>query len=145
VFLKAAMRREGAICGGKMPARHCFRDFMACDSGVIPWPLVAGLVTLSGTSRADMAAALRRDCTSSREINFSVADSAAMVARVRKALAPKARKEDLADGLSLDFGDWRLSLRASKTEFFQQLSVEARGIAGLVDTGLGLIRGMILG
>jgi phosphomannomutase len=145
VFLKAAMRREGAIYGGEMSAHHYFRDFMACDSGMIPWLLVAGLITRSGTSLADMAAALRRDYPSSGEINFSVADSAAMVDRVRKALAPKAREEDWTDGLSLDFGDWRLNLRASNTEPLLRLNVEARGDAGLVEAGVGLVREMILG
>ncbi|GAB1363123.1 hypothetical protein MASR1M32_23590 [Rhodobacter sp.] len=40
-FLKAAMRETGAVYGGEMSAHHYFRDFMACDSGMIPgfwWP-----------------------------------------------------------------------------------------------------------
>jgi phosphomannomutase len=145
VFLKAAMRREGAVYGGEMSAHHYLRDFMACDSGMIPWLLVAGLIAQSGISLAGMAEALRRDYPSSGEINFTVADNAAMVARVRAALAPKARAEDRTDGLSLDFGDWRLNLRASNTEPLLRLNVEARGDAMLVNEGVRTVRAVIAG
>jgi phosphomannomutase len=145
IFLKAAMRREGAVYGGEMSAHHYFRDFMRCDSGMIPWLLVAGLMCRSGDSLMTMAAALRRDFPSSGEINFAVADPAAMVARVHAALAPSARGEDRTDGLSLDFGDWRLNLRASNTEPLLRLNVEARGDAGLVAEAVTQLRGLIEG
>jgi phosphomannomutase len=145
VFLKAAMRASGAVYGGEMSAHHYFRDFMACDSGMIPWLLVAGLISRSGTSLSEMAEALRRDHPSSGEINFTVTDTAATVARVRAALAPKARAEDWTDGLSLDFGAWRLNLRASNTEPLLRLNVEARGDAALVAAGVAQVRGLVLG
>jgi phosphomannomutase len=145
VFLKAAMRREGAVYGGEMSAHHYFRDFMSCDSGMIPWLLAAGLIADSDSSLADMAAALRRDYPSSGEINFSVLDTAAVVARVRTELAAVARHEDWTDGLSLDFGDWRLNLRASNTEPLLRLNVEARGDAALVAKGVARVRDLITG
>jgi phosphomannomutase len=145
VFLKAAMRRENAVYGGELSAHHYFRDFMACDSGMIPWLMVAGLITRSGISLADMASTLRRDHPSSGEINFTVADTTTMIERVHKALAPKARGEDRTDGLSLDFGDWRLNLRASNTEPLLRLNVEARGDAGLVAEGVAKVRDLVLG
>jgi phosphomannomutase len=145
VFLKAAMRREAAVYGGEMSAHHYFRDFMCCDSGMIPWLLVAGLMSVSGESLADMVGALRRDFPSSGEINFTVPDTAAMVDRVRAALGPQARAEDWTDGLSLDFGDWRLNLRASNTEPLLRLNVEARGDAGLVAQGVTRVRALIEG
>ena len=145
VFLKAAMRREGAVYGGEMSAHHYFRDFMCCDSGMIPWLLVAGLMTRTGASLAEMARDLRRDYPSSGEINFTVSDTAALVARVHAALGPRARGEDRTDGLSLDFGDWRLNLRASNTEPLLRLNVEARGDAGLVAEGVARVRALIEG
>lgn len=41
-FIKQAMRDEAALYGGEMSAHHYFRDFYHCDSGMIPWLLVAG-------------------------------------------------------------------------------------------------------
>ena len=145
VFLKAAMRREGAVYGGEMSAHHYFREFMACDSGMIPWLLVAGLMGRTGQGLAGLAEALRRDYPSSGEINFTVPDPAERIARVRAALRPKARAEDWTDGLSLDFGDWRLNLRASNTEPLLRLNVEARGSSGLVADGVALVRALIEG
>lgn len=145
VFLKAAMRREGAVYGGEMSAHHYFRDFMACDSGMLPWLLVARLMGQTGETLAEMVDSLRRDFPSSGEINFTVADTGATVARVRADLAPMARGEDRTDGLSLDFGSWRLNLRASNTEPLLRLNVEARGDAGLVAEGVARVRGLIGG
>src|SRR5690606_35724661 len=43
-FLKEKMRDEDAVYGGEMSAHHYFRDFSYCDSGMIPWLLVAQLL-----------------------------------------------------------------------------------------------------
>ncbi|MFN4203743.1 MAG: phosphomannomutase [Tabrizicola sp.] len=145
IFLKAAMRREGAVYGGEMSAHHYFRGFMSCDSGMIPWLLVARLVSQTGRSLTDLVGAMRRDFPSSGEINFRVADLPSVVARVRAALAPSARATDSTDGLSLDFGDWRMNLRASNTEPLLRLNVEARGDADLVAEGVARVRALIEG
>jgi phosphomannomutase len=143
VFLKAAMRREGAVYGGEMSAHHYFLGFMFCDSGMIPWLKVAELVSHRGRSLMDLVGEMRRDFPSSGEINFRVADVPAMVARVEAELAPRAQGLDRTDGLSLDFGDWRLNLRASNTEPLLRLNVEARGDAGLVAEGVARVRALI--
>jgi phosphomannomutase len=44
-FIKERMRLEDAVYGGEMSAHHYFRDFAYCDSGMIPWLLVAELVS----------------------------------------------------------------------------------------------------
>lgn len=46
-FIKERMRKEDAIYGGEMSAHHYFRDFAYCDSGMIPWLLVAELVAFN--------------------------------------------------------------------------------------------------
>ena len=66
-----------------------------------------------------------------------------MLQRVRAALASQARSEDWTDGLSLDFRDWRLNLRASNTEPLLRLNVEARGDPALVAAGVARVRGLI--
>ena len=143
VFLKAAMRREGAVYGGEMSAHHYFRGFMACDSGMIPWLLAARLMSQRGVGLTELVGAMRRDFPSSGEINFRVADVAATVARVARELEPEAAGIDRTDGLSLDFGEWRLNLRASNTEPLLRLNVEARGDAGLVAAGVARVQALI--
>ncbi len=53
-FIKERMRTEDAIYGGEMSAHHYFRDFAYCDSGMIPWLLVAELVCLKGQSLGEL-------------------------------------------------------------------------------------------
>ena len=143
VFLKARMRETGAVYGGEMSAHHYFRDFMACDSGMIPWLLVAELLSRSGQSLRDVLAARRAEFPSSGEVNFRVADVKAAVAAVEAAYAPQAQGRNDLDGLSLDLGDWRFSLRASNTEPLLRLNVEARGRPGLVQSRVAEISALI--
>ena len=125
-FIKQAMRDHGALYGGEMSAHHYFRDFFHCDSGMIPWLLIAELVSRDG-ALADLVAAYKASFPSSGEINFQVEDVAGAVAKVQAAFAPKAIARDDTDGLSLDLGDWRFNLRASNTEPLLRLNVETRG------------------
>lgn len=131
-FLKAALRETGAVYGGEMSAHHYFRDFMSCDSGMIPWLLVAELMGRSRQGLADLLAERRAAFPSSGEINFRVPDTAAAVAAIDAALGGAAVHRDETDGLGLSFGDWRLNLRASNTEPLLRLNVESRGDAALV-------------
>ncbi|HGZ2381863.1 TPA: undecaprenyl-phosphate glucose phosphotransferase [Escherichia coli] len=55
-FIKERMRKEDAIYGGEMSAHHYFRDFAYCDSGMIPWLLVAELLCLKGKTLGDAKA-----------------------------------------------------------------------------------------
>jgi phosphomannomutase len=130
--LKAKMREVDAVYGGEMSAHHYFRDFMSCDSGMIPALLVAGLVARRGEPLAAMVAGMRARFPSSGEINFGVADIAAAIARVETALLPQAQGVDRLDGLSLDMGAWRLNLRASNTENLLRMNLESRGDAALL-------------
>lgn len=142
-FLKQAMRDTGAVYGGEISAHHYFRDFMACDSGMIPWLLVAELMGRSGRSLAYLLDERRAAFPSSGEVNFRVADVARAVAAVEAVYAPGAVARDDLDGMSLDFGDWRFNLRASNTEPLLRLNVEARGSADLVDRHAAAIAAVI--
>ena len=86
-FLKQALRDTGAVYGGEMSAHHYFRDFMACDSGMIPWLLVAELIGRSGKSLAELVSDRMAAFPSSGEINFVCPDADAAIARVEAALA----------------------------------------------------------
>ena len=144
-FVKQAMRDSGAVYGGEMSAHHYFRDFMACDSGMIPWLLVAELIGRTGTPLADLLAARRTAFPSSGEINFTVASPRDCMARIEAIYAPLATARDDLDGLGLDFGDWRFNLRASNTEPLLRLNVESRGRMDLVDRAVADLSALIRG
>ena len=131
-FIKEKMRAEDAVYGGEMSAHHYFREFAYADSGMIPWLLIAQLVSESGRSLADWVEDRMAAFPCSGEINFKVADAKAAVARVMAHFAAQAPALDHTDGISADFGDWRFNLRSSNTEPLLRLNVEARSDAALL-------------
>ncbi|WP_068300276.1 phosphomannomutase/phosphoglucomutase [Pararhodobacter sp. CCB-MM2] len=125
-FIKQSMRDENAFYGGEMSAHHYFRDFVYCDSGMIPWLVMAELVSRRGPL-ADLVAARRAAFPSSGEINFHPADPKGTITAIRARYEPRACSVDETDGISLDMGDWRFNLRSSNTEPVVRLNMESRG------------------
>lgn len=142
-FIKERMRAEDAIYGGEMSAHHYFREFAYCDSGMIPWLLVAERVSRSGVSLAQMLAKRMAAYPCSGEINFVVANAAETVARVMAFYDDMQPAIDRVDGISADFGDWRFNLRSSNTEPLLRLNVEARGDAALMRSRTAEISSLI--
>ncbi|MDV7142302.1 phosphomannomutase [Tropicimonas sp. TH_r6] len=141
--VKATMRRVDAIYGGEMSAHHYFRDFMYCDSGMIPWLLVAEHLCRTGKPLSELIGTARARFPSSGEINFRVTDAAAAMESIETALVGEGCEIDRLDGVSLDFGDWRLNLRRSSTEPMLRLNVEARNDRALLERKTAEITGMI--
>lgn len=131
-FIKERMRLEDAIYGGEMSAHHYFKDFAYCDSGMIPWLLVAELVCKTGKSLSQLVEERMQAYPCSGEINYKVADVPAVLERVMQHFASLEPEIDNTDGVSLDFGQWRLNIRASNTEPLLRLNVESKGDKDLV-------------
>ncbi len=142
-LIKARMREVDGIYGGEMSAHHYFRNFMYCDSGMIPWLLVAEHMGATGKSLAELVAEMRANYPSSGEINFTLADAQAAMDRVETALRGDALDIDRLDGVSMTFADWRLNLRKSNTEPVLRLNVETRGDRALLDEKVAALRAMI--
>lgn len=131
-FIKERMRTENAAYGGEMSAHHYFRDFAYCDSGMIPWLLVAGLISSTGKPLSTMVAERMAAYPCSGEINRSVEDAAAVLARAEATYGDKGEL-DHTDGVSVDCGDWRFNLRMSNTEPVVRLNVESRRDVALME------------
>ncbi|MGB7388674.1 MAG: phosphomannomutase, partial [Pseudomonas neustonica] len=69
---------------------------------------------------------------SSGEINLTVSDAPAVLARIESLYAEKALSIEHVDGLSVAFAQWRFNLRASNTEPVIRLNVESRADAALM-------------
>lgn len=142
-FVKERMRAENAVYGGEMSAHHYFRDFAYCDSGMIPWLLIANLVSRTGQPLAVMVEDRMRAYPCSGEINFKVSDAKAAIERVLTKYTSLAPTMDHTDGLSADFGQWRFNLRSSNTEPLLRLNVEARGDVALMQGRVAEITALI--
>ncbi|APG06496.1 phosphomannomutase [Luteibacter rhizovicinus DSM 16549] len=144
-FIKERMRSEDAVYGGEMSAHHYFRDFAYCDSGMIPWLLVAERIGKTGTSLTDMLVERMAAYPCSGEINFRVDDAPTTVARIVDHYRAAAESIEHIDGVSMSFGNWRFNLRSSNTEPLLRLNVEARGDTHLMESRTAELRSLIGG
>ncbi|CAG74349.1 phosphomannomutase [Pectobacterium atrosepticum SCRI1043] len=125
-FIKERMRQEDAVYGGEMSAHHYFRSFAYCDSGMIPWLLVAELLCVKDKSLRDLVSERMLAYPASGEINSTLSEPAKAIERVKAAYLPEALSIDETDGISLEFEDWRFNLRSSNTEPVVRLNVESK-------------------
>ncbi len=126
-FIKERMRSEDAVYGGEMSAHHYFKDFFYCDSGMIPWLLVLGLMSSSGKKLSELVNERMEAFPASGEINRTISDPAALLQKIESDYAGKVGSVDRTDGLSMEFDDWRFNIRMSNTEPVVRLNVESRG------------------
>jgi len=126
-FIKQTMRKHEAVYGGEMSAHHYFRDFAYCDSGMIPWLLVAELVSIKNQSLGDLVKDRVSSFPSSGEINFKVKDADNSISSVLENYQSQAKTLDKTDGFSLIIDDWRFNLRKSNTEPLVRLNIESKG------------------
>lgn len=121
-FIKALMREHDAIFGGEHSGHFYFRDNWYADSGLIALLTVLELLSKEQKSLREVLEPLDKRYRSG-EINFEVADQAAVVERVRQEF--RDAEIDELDGLTVGYPDWWFNLRASNTQPLLRLNVEA--------------------
>ncbi|MCK5773345.1 MAG: phosphomannomutase [Thermoplasmata archaeon] len=132
-FIKDRMRQEDAIYGGEMSAHHYFRDFNYCDTGMVPWLLIAELMAAGGNTLSELLSERVRRFPVSGEINRRVDDPLKVIDDIEGAYGQDAISVDHTDGVSLEFERYRFNLRSSNTEPLIRLNVESRGDKDLLD------------
>ncbi|MDH3410839.1 MAG: phosphomannomutase, partial [Gammaproteobacteria bacterium] len=131
-FIKEKMHEVDGAYGGEMSAHHYFREFAYADSGMIPWLLVAELVSATGKSLSELVGERQAKFPASGEINRQVGDAAATLQKLHDAYASDALSVDDTDGYSFEFADWRFNIRMSNTEPVVRLNVESRADEALM-------------
>jgi len=142
-FIKERMRAENAVYGGEMSAHHYFREFAYCDSGMIPWLLVAELVLTTGHSLGSLVESRIARFPVSGEINRKVINASRLIADIEERYASQATDIDYTDGLSMSFPEWRFNIRTSNTEPLLRLNVESNGDQRLMETKREELLGLI--
>ncbi|NLS14874.1 phosphomannomutase [Vibrio sp. SM6] len=125
-FIKERMRQEDAVYGGEMSAHHYFKDFSYCDSGMIPWLLIAELISTSQLKLSEFVSKSKQKFPISGEVNRVIGNANSAVSKVYDALNDRALVTDFTDGLSMEFESWRFNLRSSNTEPVVRLNIESK-------------------
>lgn len=123
-FVKPMMMKENAVYGVEVSGHHYFRDFFFCDSGLLPMLLTLQLLSQTQQSLSALVAPLREGYFLSGEINYTVQDASASMARIEKHFA-NALQITHIDGISIDYPDWHCNVRSSNTEPLLRLNLES--------------------
>ncbi len=122
-FIKQAMRKHNALCGGELSYHYYFRDFFHCESGILAMLLVLKALN---ERRQTLKAAIAplKTYAHSDEINFEIADPRSVIERTASAFSDAT--QDRLDGLTVEYPDWWFNLRASNTEPLLRLNLETQ-------------------
>ncbi len=142
-YIKATMAETDAIFGGEHSGHFYFRDFWRADSGMLA--ALHALAALAGTDvpLSQLLAEYERYPVSG-EINSTVADQQAAIARIEQEYAARdGVTTDRLDGLTVSHADWTFNVRPSNTEPLLRLNAEGRDeatMAAIRDDVLATIR-----
>lgn len=142
-FIKAVMADTGAIFGGEHSGHYYFRDNFRADSGMIATLVVLEALSLSDMPLSELLQPFDRYAASG-EINSEVDDQQGTLEHLAEVY--RDGKQDMTDGLSVEYEDWWFNCRPSNTEPLLRLNLEARTEEQMLekkDEILGLIRGRV--
>lgn len=122
-YIKQVMAETGAAFGGEHSAHYYFRDNYRADSGMIAALFVLEALSAAGLPLSKLLEPFDR-YFSSGEINSEVSDQRAKIDEL--AVAYGDGKQDLTDGLTVEYDDWWFNCRPSNTEPLLRLNLEAR-------------------
>lgn len=121
-FITEAMHKTGAIFAGESSSHFFFKDTGNAESEIAVILMILKILSRENVKLSELVAKYRRSFESG-EFNFKVTDSA----KVMEAIKEKYQDGTLntLDGVSIDYEDWRFSVRTSNTEPLLRLNVEA--------------------
>ena len=125
-FMKENMKRSRAVYGGELSSHHYFGDFFCCDSGMYAWLKVVEMVSVSDVPMTELVAARRKQFKCSPEMSLKLTDSHLAIEALRSKYQSSAINVETDDGIAFDLGEWRFSIRESKTEPCVRVNLETK-------------------
>ena len=122
VYMKRAMKETNGIFGAELSGHFYFRDYWACDSGMLAFIWMVNVLTRSGQTLGELIRPLRR-LHSSGERNFVNDDKDGTLKMLDEKYADG--EVDHLDGVTVQYEHWWFNVRASNTEPLLRLNVEA--------------------
>lgn len=139
-FITEKMHETGAIFAGESSSHYFFKETGNAESQIPIILIVLRVMSQEGKKISQIMDGLRSSHESG-EINFKVKNALVVI----EAIKEKYSEADISelDGVSVDFKDWRFSVRTSNTEPLLRLNVEHIGkedLAGKTEELVALIK-----
>jgi len=121
-FIKETMKKNDAVLGGELSGHYYFKEHYFADSGMMAFAKLLDLLGREGRSVSELLKPLQRTFATG-EINFKVADKAALMDDLKRTY--NDGHQDALDGITIEYDDWWFNVRASNTEPYLRLNLEA--------------------
>jgi phosphomannomutase len=123
-YIKEKMRSENALFATESSGHTYYRDYWYADCGMIPPMQVLEFLSEHDTKLSELARDVMNKYFISGEINTTVKDADKIINEIKKKYSD-AKQSDL-DGISVEYQDYRFTVRPSNTEPLLRLTLEAR-------------------
>ncbi len=126
-FMKQKMHDSKAIYGGELSSHHYFGAFSGCDSGMFSWLTVLGILSERDLSIREMISERKARYAITPESSVALTDPDAAMTRLMEVFGNDAHAVEQFDGLAFSMpGDWRFSVKRSKTEPVVRINFEMK-------------------
>ena len=123
-YIKAIMRKTGAIFSGESSGHYYYKDYFFCDNGMIPALQILEELSVRGQSLSEILKPYTDKYKVSGEFNTEV-DSIEGKLKELKEKYSDGKIEEL-DKLTVEYDEWRFNVRPSNTEPLLRLNLEAK-------------------
>ena len=139
-FIKHKMKETGAVFAGEHSGHYYFKENFGADSGLIAFLIILEIISTTKKSFSQLIKPFKK-YFSIEQTNFKIENQDEILRR----LEGKYRDGKLShiDGLSVEYPDWRFSIRPSNTEVLLRLNLEANSEA-LMKEKFKEVSGLIL-
>ncbi len=122
-FISEKMKEIDAVFAGESSSHYFFKETGSAEAQIPVILFVLKVMTQENKSLSELVTDLRRSHESG-EINFEVNNANELMDIIRKEYSDGEVSE--MDGITVDYPEWRFSLRTSNTEPLLRLNIESR-------------------
>lgn len=123
-YIKEKMREENAVFAGESSGHTYYRDYWFSDCGTIPALQIIEYLCLNNVKLSDVLKPVMDKYIISGEINSEVKDKDKIISALKEKYKDASISE--LDGISIEYDDYRFTVRASNTEPLLRLTLEAK-------------------
>jgi phosphomannomutase len=127
-YIKHAMRTHDAIFGGETSGHYYFKDAFFCDNGMVTFLVISDIfakhIMAGGTVSSLLDHYMEHYPISLEERNYITEDAAKIIQAAADKYSDAEQTHE--DGLTVEYPQWRFSLRMSSNEPVLRLNFEAR-------------------
>ncbi len=123
-YIKEKMRAENALFAAESSGHTYYRDYWYADCGMIPAMQIMEYLSVHNEKLSNLVREVMSKYYISGEINSKVSDVKAVLQKIKSKYSDGEISE--LDGVSVEYDDFRFTVRPSNTEPLLRLTLEAK-------------------